>query len=105
GGGGRQGGRLPEFDALGFLLFTKADLRPFLRVLLRTKAFEVFLMEGTRRYMDRFNPSNSRAHHHQPPRDRAGSGVGAGGGGRGNSSRDRPPQGHAARPSRRTEGG
>ena len=46
GGGGRAGHGQEnevEFDVLGFLSFAKADLRPFLRVLLRTKAFAAFL--------------------------------------------------------------
>lgn len=49
GGGGRagQGQESPvEFDVLGFLSFAKADLRPFLRVLLRTKAFSTFLADA-----------------------------------------------------------
>ncbi len=49
GGGGRAGGGQEnevEFDVLGFLSFAKADLRPFLRVLLRTKAFSAFLASG-----------------------------------------------------------
>lgn len=47
GGGGSRAGQGQEsdveFDVLGFLSFSKADLRPFLRVLLRTKAFAAFL--------------------------------------------------------------
>lgn len=51
GGGGGGGGGCAgqgqesdvEFDVLGFLAFSEADLRPFLRVLLRTKAFAAFL--------------------------------------------------------------
>lgn len=35
-----------EFDVLGFLSFAKADLRPFLRVLLRTRAFAAFLADA-----------------------------------------------------------
>lgn len=53
GGGGRAGQGQEsdmEFDVLGFLAFSKADLRPFLRVLLRTKAFAAFLA-GARYYM------------------------------------------------------
>lgn len=52
GGGSRAWGQAPglegdvEFDVLGFLSFAKADLRPFLRVLLRTKAFAAFLADG-----------------------------------------------------------
>lgn len=48
---GQDGGGAPygqgavdvEFDVLGFLSFVKADLRPFLRVVLRTRAFAAFL--------------------------------------------------------------
>lgn len=47
GGGGSRAGQGQEsdaeFDVLGYLSFSKADLRPFLRVLLRTKAFAAFL--------------------------------------------------------------
>ncbi|CAB1112946.1 unnamed protein product [Ectocarpus sp. CCAP 1310/34] len=53
GGGGGGGGRAGhgqesdvEFDVLGFLSFAQADLRPFLRVLLRTKAFAAFLADA-----------------------------------------------------------
>ncbi|CAM9257348.1 unnamed protein product, partial [Hapterophycus canaliculatus] len=49
GGGGRAGQGHEadvEFDVLGFLSFAKADLRPFLRALLRTKAFAVFLADA-----------------------------------------------------------
>lgn len=49
GGGGRAGQGQEsevEFDVLGFLSFAKADLRPFLRVLLRTKAFGAFLADA-----------------------------------------------------------
>lgn len=49
GGGGRAGQGQEsdvEFDVLGFLSFAKADLRPFLRVLLRTKAFAAFLADA-----------------------------------------------------------
>lgn len=49
GGGGRagQGQESPvEFDVLGFLSFAKADTRPFLRVLLKTKAFNAFLADA-----------------------------------------------------------
>lgn len=54
-GGGERAGQGQEddveFDVLGFLSFTKADLRPFVRVLLRTKAFAAFL--GDARYGSR----------------------------------------------------
>lgn len=45
GGGAPYGGASAdvEFDVLGFLSLVKADLRPFLRVLLRTRAFAAFL--------------------------------------------------------------
>ncbi|CAM9114977.1 unnamed protein product, partial [Ectocarpus sp. 4 AP-2014] len=53
GGGGGGGGRAGhgqesnvEFDVLGFLSFAQADLRPFLRALLRTKAFAAFLADA-----------------------------------------------------------
>ena len=49
GGGGRAGQGQEndvEFDVLGFLSFAKADLRPFLRVLMRTKAFAAFLADA-----------------------------------------------------------
>lgn len=49
GGGGRAGQGNDtdvEFDVLGFLSFAKADLRPFLRVFLRTKAFAAFLADA-----------------------------------------------------------
>ncbi|CAN0443004.1 unnamed protein product, partial [Laminaria digitata] len=53
GGGGGGGDRAAqgqesdvEFDVLGFLSFSKADLRPFLRTLLRTKAFAAFLADA-----------------------------------------------------------
>lgn len=51
GGGGGDGAAQGqesevEFDVLGFLSFAKADLRPFLRVLLRTKAFAAFLADA-----------------------------------------------------------
>lgn len=53
GGGGGGGGRAGqghdtdvEFDVLGFLSFAMADLRPFLRALLRTKAFAAFLADA-----------------------------------------------------------
>lgn len=49
GGGGRAGQGHEsdvEFDVLGFLSFAKPDVRPFLRVLLRTKAFAAFLRDA-----------------------------------------------------------
>lgn len=49
GGGGRAGQGQEsdvEFDVLGFLSFAKPDVRPFLRVLLRTKAFAAFLRDA-----------------------------------------------------------
>lgn len=51
GGGGRAGqgqGQESdvEFDVLGFLSFVKADLRPFLRVILRTRSFAAFLADA-----------------------------------------------------------